>query len=274
VSLIEALVLGVAQGLTEFIPVSSSAHLVLVPALLRWPEPSLSFVVAAHLGTLVAVVIYYWRDWVRIVGDVARWLGRMGREPATDGARTAGLLLVATVPAALVGMTLEKPVELLFNDVALVGGALFVTAALLMIAERVRAGQHEEGSTTWWQALVIGAGQAVAVVPGISRSGATICTGLLVGLKADWAPRFAFLMSVPILAGAGAKKALDLARSGGLGQEGPALAVGFLTSCVFGLLAIHVVLRAVRVRRLRWFGAYCLAVGALTLAGHFSGLIS
>jgi undecaprenyl-diphosphatase len=274
----EALALGALQGLTEFLPVSSSGHLVIIPAFLGWSEPGLPFVVAVHLGTLLAVVAYYWKDWLRLVAAATGWIGKLGRQPASPGARTMGLLFLATIPAAAVGITLAQPVETLFNKPAFAAGALLVTGLLLLAADARRAEGKAEGkgeaATTWREALAVGVAQAVAVVPGISRSGATIATGLFAGLEREWAARFAFLLSVPVILGAGLKEIPDALKNGLTLAGVEALFIGAAAACLSGLVAIYVVIRAVRGRRLRWFAAYCFGLGFVTLVCHRAGLIA
>lgn len=273
-STLQAIVLGIVQGLTEFLPVSSSGHLVIVPALLGWEQPGLVFAVAVHLGTLVAVVAYYWRDWQRLAGTTGRWLVSGHRWPQPDEVTVVGLLLLGTVPAAVVGLLLADVVEKLFNDVALVAAALVVTGVILLLSNaRARdGGVRDKVSLT--QALLIGCGQALAIVPGISRSGTTISVGLLAGLQRDWAARFAFLLSVPVIAGAGVKEGLDLLEANISTAEWLLLGYGLLAGAVSGIAAIHVVVRVVHTGRLWCFGIYCIGAGALTLTALALGLLS
>ena len=257
-SFFQAIVLGLVQGLTEFLPVSSSGHLVLVPALLRWPAPGLAFTVAVHVGTLLAVLIYYRRDWTAIVVRTFQWLSTRSR-PIPDEVRLLAALIIGTIPGAIVGLTLESSVERMFNSVALVGAALVGTAVVLLIAETLQRSRGREGLVSWWQALVIGCAQALAVIPGLSRSGMTIAAGLLCGLPRDWAARYAFLLSVPIILGAGAKEAGELLSAHLPAREWAVLGVGAAVSAASGLLAIYVVVRAVHSKKLRWFAVYCIA---------------
>ena len=269
-SFLQAALLGLLQGLTEFLPVSSSGHLVLVPALVKWPVPGLAFTVAVHMGTLLAVVVYYRREWKSILADILRWL--RDRQQSADGAQMMGAILLGTVPAAVVGLTLESNVERMFNSVALVGVALSVTSVVLFVAETLhREKRHDGGTVAWWQAIVVGLAQAAAVVPGLSRSGMTIAAGLLCGLPRDLAARYAFLLSVPVILGAGAKEAVDLAAAHLPAHEWAVLALGAAVSAVSGLAAIYVVVRAVHRRRLRWFGIYCLAAALVAITMAASG---
>ncbi len=269
-SLLQALFLGLIQGLTEFLPVSSSGHLVLVPALLHWPAPGLAFTVAVHVGTLLAVLIYYRRDWAAILGRTGAWLVKRS-SPAPKEAHLLLALVIGTIPGAVVGLTLESRVESMFNSVALVGAALVGTALVLLVAERLHRRRGQPGEVAWWQALVIGIAQAAAVIPGLSRSGMTIAAGLLCGLPRDWAARYAFLLSVPIILGAGAKESVDLLAAHMPAREWALLGAGALVSAASGLLAIFVVVRAVHNKRLRWFAVYCVAAAAAAFAISFAG---
>ena len=263
--------LGLVQGLTEFLPVSSSGHLVLVQHLLGITTPQVLFDVVVHLGTLFAVVVAVWRDVVAVVRGVLAWPSGLGRTPvdgakAQDG-RLAVWVALGTVPAALVGLFLADPVEALFGSVRVVGAALLVTAGLLVAAERAPAGSATLAEVGPGRALVIGLAQAVAVVPGISRSGATISAGMMAGVEREAAARFSFLLSVPTIAGAGVLVALKGA-AGELASPGVGpLVVGFASAALAGYAAIRLLLATLRRGRLRWFAAYVAVVGALVLAG-------
>lgn len=270
----EALALGVLQGLTEFLPVSSSGHLVIIPAFFGWAQPGLGIAVAVHFGTLLAVVAYYWREWARLIAGTVAWICVLGRRPATPPARIFGLLLLGTVPAGVVGLALAQPVEMLFNKPALAAAALLVTGLLLFVADVRGGGKSREAATGWKHALAVGIAQAVAVVPGISRSGATIAAGLFVGLEREWATRFAFLLSVPVIFGAGVKEIPEAVRTSLTTGSVPALAVSTAAAFVSGLAAIHLVIRAVRTQRLWWFAVYCWGLGTAALICHCAGLLT
>ncbi|MBC7287524.1 MAG: undecaprenyl-diphosphate phosphatase [Armatimonadetes bacterium] len=262
---LETVVLGIVQGLTEFLPVSSSGHLILVPAALGWSPPGLAFTVAAHVGTLLAVVVYFREDLRRLIVGTARWFVSRGR----NGNDEFGLVLalaLGTIPAAIVGLALESSVEEMFNSVTLAGAALAATAVVLLVAESLHRADNNTAQVAWWQAAIIGCAQAAAVIPGLSRSGMTIAAGLLCGLPRQLAARFAFLLSVPIIAGAGAKEALNIASSNVPPSEWGWLPLGAAVSAVAGLAAIAVVLRAVQSRGLRWFALYCALVAAAAVS--------
>jgi len=260
---IHALVLGIVQGATEFLPVSSSGHLVLVPWLLGWPAPGLAFDAFLHLGTIVAVIAYFWRD---LLSLAAAWL-RSLRDRSLAGSpqrRVAWLILLGTVPAAVAGLLLEGFFEELFANPAAVGVFLLVTAALLTASERWGRQERRAEEMTWLDGLLVGASQAIAIAPGLSRSGATIAAGLWRGLTRPVAARYSFLLSVPIVVGAGllqTRKLLD-----GIGVQWLPLAAGFLASTVVGYLCIHFLLAFLQRGRLYGFAIYCAAAGAITLA--------
>jgi undecaprenyl-diphosphatase len=260
---LEALVLGVVQGLTEFLPVSSSAHLVIVPAVLGWPAQSVAFDVLLHLGTLAAVLVYYRADLMAIVKAL------LGRDPALAAERRLGVLLaIGTVVTVAIVLPLQSPVEALFSQVAWVGAFLLVTSLAMLAAESLsRRDQHDVSKMTWWKAALIGVAQGIAAAPGISRSGATMSAGLLLGLDREQAARFSFLLSVPIIIAAAAKKGLDVVQ--GTGGAMPGLlpsAVGLIASAIAGYAAISVLIAFVRRRSLVPFSVYTAAVGAAVLA--------
>jgi undecaprenyl-diphosphatase len=291
---VHALVLGVVQGLTEFLPISSSAHLVLVPWLLGWPEHSLTYDVALHMGTLAALLAYFWRDWW---GLLAAWLpgagaadrrqpgavagprrGEAGRQrgsgesagaPGEERAarRRLGLgLVLGSVPAAVVGALFADQIEGSLRAPAAIGMAMIAAAVVLALADR-RGGRTARLETvTIGQALAVGVVQTLALAPGVSRSGITLAAALMLGLQREAAARYVFLLGVPITAGAGLFELRHLVRDGIPADERAAFALGIATSLVVGLLAIGGLLRYLRRRSLSVFVAYRVIVGVLVLA--------
>ena len=265
-SLIHAAVLGLVQGLTEFLPISSSAHLILVPKFLGWNDPfadSAAFDVMLHMGTLAALLIYFRTDLWRYL---AAWLAsirdrRIGDDP---NRRIAWLLVISVIPAALLGAAFESTFDTTFREqIAWIAVFALIGAALLWLAERWGTRTRGLEAMTRKDAAVIGAGQAVALFPGISRSGITIATGLFLGLERDAAARFSFLMSVPVIAGAGIFKARTLVGSGvGAGQAGE-LVVGVITSAIFGFIAVAFLLRYLRGHGTGIFIAYRVGLAVL-----------
>jgi undecaprenyl-diphosphatase len=283
VTLIQALVLGIVQGLTEFIPVSSSAHLVLVPWLLGWtfePQAAFAFNVLVQLGTLVAVIVCFWRDGLSILSAA---IGALRTRRWAEG-RLAWLLILATLPAAAAGILLKDLVEQAFASPAASAAFLLVTATLLGLSEVLHRRLGERPPATLAAALatpeggengardaleelrvadslIIGLAQALALLPGISRSGSTIAAGLTRGLTRPQAARFSFLMSVPIMLGAGLVAASDLASLPNARELLPSLAAGFLSAALVGFLAIRWLLRFLARRSLWVFAAYCALAG-------------
>ncbi|HEX5616748.1 MAG TPA: undecaprenyl-diphosphatase UppP [Acidimicrobiia bacterium] len=250
--MLQAIVLGIVQGLTEFLPVSSSGHLVVVPAMLGWDDASLTFDLVLHLGTLVAVVAAYRSDLL----DLAR--GLFGRGPDPETARRLVLLLaIGTVPAALAGALFASTFEDTFDDALWTCAQLVVTGGILVGAEalerRWRSRDVSVGLTPA-NAAAIGVAQAAAILPGISRSGATIATGLAFGIERAVVARFSFLMSIPIIAGAILTKVPDV--TSGEFELTASVAAGFVAAAVSGWLAIEVFLRYLRSHSLRPFAIY------------------
>lgn len=265
----QALWLGLVQGVTEFLPISSSGHLVLVPHLLGWhitqPEGFI-FDVLVQLGTLLAVVVYFWDD----LGQVALgWLRALERRRplATPEARLGWYLILATLPAVAAGMALKPVVEQAFASPQVVGGFLLVTAALLGLAESAGRRERPLGSLNARDALFIGLAQVLALFPGVSRSGATIAAGMARHLERSAAARFSFLMAVPVMLGAGVVALHDLSQVPHLEGFVPPLLGGFFAAAVSGYLSIRWLLAYLMRRGLWPFAAYCLLMGLLVLLG-------
>jgi undecaprenyl-diphosphatase len=268
-TLLQALVMGVVQGLTEFLPVSSSGHLVLVPALLGWDDPlitSLEFSVVIHIGTLIALLAYFRHDWLRLVP--AGFAAIRDRSLADDpDRRLAWLLAAATIPAGVAGFLLQDLAETTFRTVELVVAMVVVGGLILFTAERLGRRNREIGGVTFPIAVGIGCAQALALVPGISRSGISISAGLLAGLERETAARFSFLLATPITAAAAAweARALLTGEATVTLQAGPLL-VGIAAAMVSGFVAIAVLLRFLRTRSTDVFVAYRLVLAAVVVA--------
>ncbi len=275
-TLVAAIVMGIVQGLTEFLPVSSSGHLIIVPYLLGPVLPgmrdafitSLEFSVILHIGTLLALLIYFRDDWLRLVP--AFFAALRDRSLAGDpDRRLAVLLAVATVPALILGFLLNN-VEELVRNVGLVAVMLVIGGAILWLAERAGSRSRMALDLSFRQALGIGAAQALALVPGISRSGISISAALFAGLRREEAARFSFLMATPITAAAAAYELLKVVRGESVGfQVGP-MAAGLVASFVFGLLAIAVLLRFLRTRSTDIFVLYRVVLAAVVLVTWLS----
>lgn len=273
-TIVQAFVLGIVQGLTEFLPISSSGHLILVPELLGWKDPfidSLAFSVMLHLGTLVALLVYFRWDWLRLVP--AAFAAVRDRSFRGDpDRRLAWLILITTVPAVIAGLVLNDPIETVFRDARLVAVTLVLGAALLWLADRRGSRRLGIGDITFPIAVAIGLAQAVALVPGISRSGISITAGLAAGLRREPAARFSFLMATPITAMAGAYETLKLIRGeSGVEIQVAPLVVGMLAAALSGLAAIAVLLRFLRNNPTTVFVAYRVVL-ALVIVGWWLSL--
>lgn len=256
---LQAFVLGLVQGLGEFLPISSSGHLIVVPWVLGWPEHSLSFDVALHLGTLAAVLYAFATDWVSIVGSALRGL-RAGRPLAEPGARLLVQLALASIPGAAAGLALEDRAETVFRSPLLVAGSMALMGAVLWLADARAAGSRASEVKTR-DALLIGLAQALALVPGVSRSGATISIALFLGYRREAAARFSFLLATPITFGAALLKVPKLFAEG----FSPELIVGMTSAACFGFLSIRALLAWVRTRDYRPFVLYRFAFAGLVV---------
>jgi len=263
----QAIILGFVQGVTEFLPISSSGHLVLVPHFLGWQFSSQEifvFDVLVQWGTLLAVIIYFWQDLIKII--VAFLRGIIDREPfSTHDARMGWNLILATIPAVVLGFLLKDTVEAAFSSPRVTGGFLLVTAAILVIAEVVGKRQRSLEQITWIDALWIGFAQVLALFPGVSRSGSTIAGGMTRNLDRPAAARFSFLMSIPVMLGAGVLALLDLIQTPGLSGLVLPLLVGFLVALIIGYIAIRWLLAYLTHHSLYVFAIYCALLGLLAI---------
>ena len=264
-SLIHALLLGILQGATEFLPVSSSGHLVIVPYLLGWPDPGLAMDTILHLGTLVAVVVYFWRELWQLAS--AAWKSLQTRSLADPMARLAWGVVVGTIPAAVIGFLFDDFFEALFGYPRAAAGFLLGTAALLLLSEYLSKQERTLDALSWKDAFLVGLAQTLAIAPGLSRSGSTIAAGLLLGYKREESTRFSFFLVVPIVLGSGLYQILKLARGGVDMVSGLPLLVGFVAAAVTGYAAIAGLLALVRRRSLWPFAVYCALLGSLVLSG-------
>jgi undecaprenyl-diphosphatase len=275
----QAIVLGLLQGFSELFPISSLGHSVILPRLLGWNihqnDPFfITFLVATHLATALVLLAFFWRDWVRIVKGIGRSLAQRQIAPGDTDAKLGWLLIVGTIPAGILGLLLEHALRDVFASARSAAFFLMLNGALLYGAERLRRRapvvedpDAEAGDARivrrlgWRETLGIGAAQALALIPGFSRSGATMGGGLLAGLSNEDAARFAFLLATPIIGAAALLKLPDLFGSGGNGIRGPAL-VGSLCSAATAYLAVRFLMRYFETNRLTPFAYYCVAAGA------------
>ena len=271
--IVQAIVLGIVQGLAEFLPISSSAHLILVPWLFGWEDPGLAFDVALHWGTLVAVLVVFWRDWIRLIRAGAQSIldRRIGDDPDR---RLFWALMVSSIPAAIAGKLLNTWAEETLRSPLLIAATMAVMAIVLGLADRYGSKRLTEGDIRISEAIGIGAAQAFALVPGVSRSGSTISVGLVFGFTREAIARFSFLMSTPIIFGAGVLKLPKMLREMHAGTShvsGAALAAGLVASAAVGVIVIRWLLAWVRTRTYDVFVVYRLVVAVLIVALWISG---
>ena len=248
---IQALILGIVQGFTEFLPISSSGHLVLAQALLGIEQPGNEFEILVHLGTLASVLLVFFNDIKSLLLSLTSKKSQL----------FIFFVLVGTIPAIFIGLGFKDILEPLFDNMDAVGGALIFTGLMLYGSSFIKRRDRENSIVT---SILIGCAQAVAIIPGVSRSGMTICTALFLGLSPKEAARFSFLLSIPAISGAGILTALDV--SGGFQLPLSVSIVAFLSSFGVGVVALKWLLGWLEQGKFHYFGVYCLSVGIITLA--------
>jgi undecaprenyl-diphosphatase len=270
VSYLEAIFLGVLQGLTEFLPISSSAHLAIFPQLFGFDDPGASFTAVTQIGTEVAVLLFFWRDIVRIIKAWAIALVRKDRRGDLD-ARMGWYIIVGTLPIAVVGFLFQDTIKTTFRSLWLIAIMLIVFGLILGIADRINVGEKLEGDLTLKDSLLYGLGQMLALIPGVSRSGATISVGLFRGYRRDVATRYAFLLAIPAVLASGVSQLNDvsLAASPGL----PKTLVATLVAFVVGYVTIGWLLKYLRTRSYLPFVVYRVALGSLVLILLATGVL-
>lgn len=256
-TLFQAIVYGIVQGIGEFLPISSSGHLLLVPLFMNWQDPGLSFGVALHLGTLFAVLLFFWQDLLRFV---LAGVG-LGRGEPQDK-KLFWLLVLATIPGAIIGFLFEDLAETVFRSPLIVAAALIIMGILLYAADRLKPESTPLYNVSLFQALFIGFAQALAIVPGVSRSGATMTAARFLGLQREAAARFSFLLSTPIIFGAGL---LQVPKLDPTFVTSPAFWVGLLTAAITGYASIGFLLRYLSTHNFAAFAVYRLILGLLIL---------
>ena len=270
VTAFHAILLGILQGVTEFLPISSSGHLVIVQHYLKeFQQPGILFDVLLHVGTLAAVFIYYWRDIVGILKALIIPLNALEYEKQKDfdrhksQRRLALLIFVGTIPTVVIGLLLRDVIEVLFSSVKLTALMLFVTGVLLALAARVKKTERKISSVRLKDSVLIGFVQGLAIVPGISRSGATIATGLFRNIDGEEAARFSFLLSIPAILGAAI---LEIPGTFQIqAHEIVPYILGILSAMLTGVLAIKFLIRILRQKRLIYFAYYCWLLGSVAL---------
>ncbi len=257
-TLLSVIILAVIQGFTEFLPVSSSGHLALAGMILKVPEGDITFEIMVHLGTLMAVLAVYRRDLVELVSGVFR----RKRESLV----LAGLLIIGSIPAAVAGFLLADSIERAFNSPVLVSIMLLITGCALFSTRY--AGEGKKDNPTITGSIIVGVSQALALLPGISRSGFTISSGLFAGIKREKAARFSFLLSIPAIAGAAVLKLGDIGTSG---IDSSLMITGFVISALTGYLALRILLKFLRAGRFSIFAWYCWLLGLFGLTISLAG---
>ena len=274
--LYQAVVLAVVQGLTEFLPVSSTAHLVLFPWLLGWKDPGLTFDVALHAGTLVAVLAYFWRYWVEMIvlgfglggGSTAPGVSvtsHSAREDLRQNPNLLWFMAVATIPGALAGWRFERAAEEQLRSPIIVGAALIVIGLFMWAGDRLGKRERDLGHVGFLDSFLVGVAQALAVIPGVSRSGVTMTAGLFRKMKRETAARFSFLLSTPIIAGAALKKGVEIRHAGLPHEMRLPFLCGAFVSALVGFLVIAVLIRYLERRTFKVFVVYRIALGVIVL---------
>lgn len=279
-SYIQAVILGILQGISELFPISSLGHSIILPGLLGWridrnANYFLTFLVATHFATAIVLFLFYWRDWMRIFSGIFRSIAHRGIRDGDVDARLGWLLVIGTVPAGLVGLLLQHQLEKLFVSPYYVASFLALNGILLYLAERLRrrakrenrladADERLAGELSWWQSIKVGVMQVLALLPGFSRTGSTIAGGLMVGLAHEDALRFSFLLATPIIGAAAALKLPALIISGGAAEIDAAL-VGAACAAVAAYFSVKFLTRYFQTRTLTPFAIYCFAAGSISL---------
>ena len=256
----QAIVLGIVQGLAEFLPISSSAHLVLAPYFFQWRDPGLAFDVALHMGTLVAILVFFWKDWLDILNQV---FARKKSNHSVDWR----WILAGTIPGAVIGKLFEQQAEESFRNPLLIAFTLVVFGILLGFADRKGKKKRDVTATGLKDALLVGCAQALAIVPGVSRAGITITMALFLGFTRSAAARFSFLLSAPIIAGAGILKSKHIfAQIAQGGDQAAMVYAGFLASLIAGLAALSLLTRLLKSRTFDVFVAYRVVLAFVIVA--------
>jgi undecaprenyl-diphosphatase len=265
-----AIILAIVQGITEFLPISSTAHLVLFPWLFHWPEPGMAFDVALHAGTLAAILLYFLRTWIELLlnGVGIHYPATANGEDVARNRRLFWLLVIGTIPAALAGYKFEHVIETMLRKPIPIGWAMIAVGMLMWIVDRAGKRNRDIGQVTLFDSIFVGMGQAIALFPGVSRSGITITAGLARGFTRETAARFSFLLATPVIAGAAAKelpKLIHMQRAGQLDLSMSTILISIAISGIVGYAAIGFLLRYLQTRTLNIFIAYRIVFGIVVL---------
>jgi undecaprenyl-diphosphatase len=264
-NLFQAIILGLVQGLGEFLPISSSGHLIIFPWLFNFPDPGLSFDVALHFGTLIAIVLYFWKDFIEIISKFKIQNSKLQVKNQNYNKNTFWLIIIATTPGALFGYFLEKQAETIFRNPLLIAGTLSIVGLILYLADKYARHRKNINDITKKDAIIIGLSQAFAIIPGVSRAGATITSGLFLGLNRVSAARFSFLLSAPIIFGATIVKIKHLA------DAGSTEIVAIIVATLSGYLAIAWMLKFISRVSYKVFFWYRLALALIIIVVWFIG---
>jgi undecaprenyl-diphosphatase len=272
--LYQAIVLAVVQGLTEFLPVSSTAHLWLIPWIFNWKDPGLTYDVALHAGTLVAVLLYFWRYWLEMIKMVLGMSEGSAGTPANEGSfallgenrKLLWFLVIATIPGGIAGVLFERAADEQLRSPLIVGTALLVVGLVMWAGERMGNREKSLGQIGLVDSIVVGVAQAFAVIPGVSRSGSTMAAGLFRGMNRETAARFSFLLATPLVAGACLKKGLEIHHHGLPADMRMPFLVGIVVSALVGYAVIAVLIRYLERRTFTIFVVYRVILGVVLLA--------
>lgn len=257
-SIIQALIYGIVQGIAEFLPISSTAHLILVPWLFGWSDPGVAFDVALHLGTAFAVILFFWKDWVSLI--------KAGiKEPKSKTGKIFWYLVAASVPGAMFGVLLDKYMET-FRNPALIGIMLIIMGIILYYADKIGRNEVQLEKMNLKQSLIVGFSQVLAIIPGVSRSGITMSTGRLLGIERESIAKFTFLLSSPIILG---DALYHLKKIGNAPVEKLPFVVAILTSAIVGILSIKFLLNYLKNKGFKIFAIYRFVLGAAIIAVYF-----
>jgi undecaprenyl-diphosphatase len=264
VDFLEAIILGLIQGATEFLPISSTAHLRVVPALLGWKDPGASFTAVSQLGTLAATIVYFWKDILRLAAGA--WEGVRQRRPLEHPqSRLAFGIIVGTLPIGICGILFKDQIKTTLRSLDVVALSLIGLAVLLLLSEKLAKHRRDLSEMRFSDAVIVGFAQALALIPGASRSGVTIMAGLFLGLKRDTAARFSFLLSLPAIGAAGLFELKDVVEAGPMGDLLVPTIIATVVAGVAGYGAIAFLLNYLRTRSTGVFIGYRIALGALLL---------
>lgn len=270
-SIFHAILLGLIQGLTEFLPISSSGHLVAFQQIFAIPGASLTVDVALHLGTLVAVFAFYWHDIINMIKEFFLWIGellriRNPRKNSDSGYRKMMIMIIiATIPTGLIGLLFNDIFEKAFSSIYVVGFTLLITGTLLWLSNKIVKGRKQAKDISLADAVTVGLLQGMAITPGISRSGSTIFAGMLRGFNMELATKFSFLLSIPAILGAAVLEGKKILEQGLELADGFPVLIGFVVAAVSGFFAIKLLVNLINKRKLHYFSYYCWGAGILII---------